>query len=54
MMFGGMKPIQKSTTCRARAASPKTRTVDDAIAPSVGVSVDPAGVANALMTLMQK
>lgn len=57
MMFGGMKPIQKSTTLSS--SSSVTRNPDGSVttrsrSTSVGVSVDPAGVANALMILMQK
>jgi ribonuclease PH len=57
MMFGGMKPIQKSTTLSS--SSSVTRNADGSVttrsrSTSVGVSVDPAGVVNALMTLMQK
>lgn len=57
MMFGGMKPIQKSTTLSS--SSSITRNADGSVttrsrSTSVGVSIDPAGVVNALMTLMQK
>jgi hypothetical protein len=56
MMFGGMKPIQKSTTLSS--SSSVTRNADGSVttrsrSTSVGVSCL-AGVANALMTLMQK
>lgn len=57
LMFGGMKPIQRSTTLSS--SSSVTRNPDGSIttrsrSTSVSVGVDPSGVANALLQLMQK
>jgi len=56
MLAGQMKPIQKSTTLSSSSST--TRNADGSIttrsrSTSASVSVDPAGVANALMRLMQ-
>src|SRR5262249_41702887 len=57
MMFGNMKPIQASKTISSSSST--TRNPDGSItrrssSTSVGVSLGPAGVAQALMTLMTK
>ena len=56
MLAGQMKPVQKSTTLSSSSST--TRNADGSIttrsrSTSASVSVDPAGVANALMRLMQ-
>jgi hypothetical protein len=56
MLAGQMKPIQKSTTLSSSSST--TRNADGSITTrssrtSASVSVDPAGVANALMMLMK-
>lgn len=55
-MMGGMKPIQKSTTLSSSSST--TRNPDGSVttrsrSTSASVSVDPAGVANALLQLMK-
>jgi hypothetical protein len=57
LMFGNMKPMQASKTLSS--SSSVTRNPDGSVttrssSTSVSVSVDPAGVANALTTLMTK
>ena len=56
MLAGQMKPVQKSTTLSSSSST--TRNADGSVttrsrSTSASVSVDPAGVANALMRLMQ-
>jgi hypothetical protein len=56
MLTGQMKPIQKSTTLSSSSST--TRNADGSIttrsrSTSASVSVDPAGVANALLQLMK-
>ena len=55
-MMGGMKPIQKSTTLSSSSST--TRNPDGSVttrsrSTSASVSVDPAGMANALLMLMK-
>ncbi|MFO1316543.1 MAG: hypothetical protein U1F58_13145 [Burkholderiales bacterium] len=55
-LMGGMKPIQKSTTLSSSSST--TRNPDGSVttrsrSTSASVSVDPAGVANALLQLMK-
>jgi hypothetical protein len=57
IMLGGMKPMQASRTLSSSSST--TRSPDGSVttrssSTSVSVSADPAGVANALMILMQK
>ena len=56
ILSGQMRPIQKSTTISSSSST--TRNADGSIttrssSTSVGVSVDPSGVANALLQLMK-